>query len=173
MTEIAMLNRVVFAAVRRIVGNPTRNPQSIRQTLQFLLEDVVTGIVAATAYHTERAFHRHPRGDVFHDASTKGEYCRSQSGDVFELLVSMSGLAHGFVLFNLPFSQTRILKHRPCGVGTDRSARFVHQRRDLGTAQTVNEETCTGCGVCRYVCPAPENAILLMPAFSRPGLPNT
>lgn len=37
---------------------------------------------------------------------------------------------------------------------------------------TINEDTCTGCGVCRYVCPAPENAILLMPAFSRPGLPN-
>lgn len=38
---------------------------------------------------------------------------------------------------------------------------------------TVNEVACTGCGVCRYVCPAPENAILLMPAFSRPGLPRT
>ncbi|WP_253159968.1 4Fe-4S dicluster domain-containing protein [Stieleria tagensis] len=37
---------------------------------------------------------------------------------------------------------------------------------------TVDEDTCTGCGVCRYVCPAPENAILLMPAFIRPGLPN-
>jgi MauM/NapG family ferredoxin protein len=37
---------------------------------------------------------------------------------------------------------------------------------------TVDEETCTGCGVCRYVCPAPENAILLMPAFSRPGRRN-
>lgn len=37
---------------------------------------------------------------------------------------------------------------------------------------TVAEEVCTGCGVCRYVCPAPENAILLMPAFSRPGLPH-
>jgi len=35
---------------------------------------------------------------------------------------------------------------------------------------TVVEDVCTGCGVCRYVCPAPENAILLMPAFSRPGL---
>ena len=34
---------------------------------------------------------------------------------------------------------------------------------------TVNEDTCTGCGVCRYVCPAPENAILLMPTFERPG----
>ncbi len=33
----------------------------------------------------------------------------------------------------------------------------------------VVEETCTGCGVCRYVCPAPENAILLMPTFSRPS----
>ncbi|WP_246112753.1 4Fe-4S dicluster domain-containing protein [Allorhodopirellula solitaria] len=37
---------------------------------------------------------------------------------------------------------------------------------------TVNEQVCTGCGVCRYVCPAPENAILLMPAFTRPGLPH-
>ncbi|WP_235908931.1 4Fe-4S dicluster domain-containing protein [Roseiconus nitratireducens] len=37
---------------------------------------------------------------------------------------------------------------------------------------TVNEDHCTGCGVCRYVCPAPENAILLMPAFRRPGLPH-
>lgn len=37
----------------------------------------------------------------------------------------------------------------------------------------INEDTCTGCGVCRYVCPAPENAILLMPAFSRPGLPRS
>ncbi|MGB7326734.1 MAG: 4Fe-4S dicluster domain-containing protein [Rubripirellula sp.] len=35
---------------------------------------------------------------------------------------------------------------------------------------TVNEEACTGCGVCRYVCPAPENAILLMPTFSRPSV---
>jgi len=36
---------------------------------------------------------------------------------------------------------------------------------------TVDEETCTGCGVCRFVCPAPENAILLMPTFRRPPLP--
>lgn len=36
---------------------------------------------------------------------------------------------------------------------------------------TVDQDTCTGCGVCRYVCPAPENAILLMPAFERPGIP--
>jgi ferredoxin-type protein NapG len=34
---------------------------------------------------------------------------------------------------------------------------------------TVNEATCTGCGVCRSVCPAPENAILLMPMFLRPA----
>jgi ferredoxin-type protein NapG len=33
---------------------------------------------------------------------------------------------------------------------------------------TVNEATCSGCGVCRWVCPAPENAILLMPIFLRP-----
>ncbi len=36
---------------------------------------------------------------------------------------------------------------------------------------TVREDACTGCGVCRYVCPAPENAILLMPTFNRPPLP--
>lgn len=35
----------------------------------------------------------------------------------------------------------------------------------------INEDICTGCGVCRYVCPAPENAILLLPAFSRPEKP--
>ncbi|MCA9134014.1 MAG: 4Fe-4S dicluster domain-containing protein [Planctomycetales bacterium] len=32
----------------------------------------------------------------------------------------------------------------------------------------IREEACTGCGLCRFVCPAPENAILLMPTFSRP-----
>ena len=38
---------------------------------------------------------------------------------------------------------------------------------------TIVEAVCVGCGVCRYVCPAPENAILLMPAFLRPALPTT
>ncbi len=38
---------------------------------------------------------------------------------------------------------------------------------------TINEDACVGCGVCRQVCPAPENAILLMPAFIRPTLPTT
>lgn len=33
----------------------------------------------------------------------------------------------------------------------------------------IDEETCTGCGVCRYVCPAPENAVLLMPLLTRPS----
>ncbi|MCA9192265.1 MAG: 4Fe-4S dicluster domain-containing protein [Planctomycetales bacterium] len=32
----------------------------------------------------------------------------------------------------------------------------------------INEDVCTGCGVCRFVCPAPENAVLLMPTFHRP-----
>lgn len=35
---------------------------------------------------------------------------------------------------------------------------------------TVEEDVCTGCGVCRFVCPAPENAILLMPALIRPAV---
>jgi ferredoxin-type protein NapG len=38
---------------------------------------------------------------------------------------------------------------------------------------TIDEATCVGCGVCRFVCPAPENAILLMPAFLRPPRPTT
>ncbi|MDV6031173.1 MAG: 4Fe-4S dicluster domain-containing protein [Phycisphaera sp. RhM] len=37
---------------------------------------------------------------------------------------------------------------------------------------TIDEGACTGCGVCRYVCPAPENAILLMPLLNRPSLPS-
>lgn len=43
----------------------------------------------------------------------------------------------------------------------------------LGTSSrpVVTESICTGCGVCRFVCPAPENAILLMPTFHRPSLP--
>lgn len=37
-----------------------------------------------------------------------------------------------------------------------------------GGKPAVDEAACTGCGVCRHVCPAPENAILLMPTFLRP-----
>ena len=35
----------------------------------------------------------------------------------------------------------------------------------------VDESLCVGCGICRFVCPAPENAILLMPQFTRPVAP--
>ena len=44
------------------------------------------------------------------------------------------------------------------------NAIVIHQGKP-----TVNEATCSGCGVCRWVCPAPENAILLMPMFVRPA----
>lgn len=37
----------------------------------------------------------------------------------------------------------------------------------------VDENICTGCGVCRHVCPAAENAILLMPVCVRPQLPRS
>lgn len=33
---------------------------------------------------------------------------------------------------------------------------------------SIVEETCTGCGVCQHVCPAPANAVLLMPLEARP-----
>lgn len=36
----------------------------------------------------------------------------------------------------------------------------------------VIEERCTGCGVCQHVCPAPANAILLMPLAKRPLPPS-
>jgi ferredoxin-type protein NapG len=32
----------------------------------------------------------------------------------------------------------------------------------------IVEEVCTGCGVCQFVCPAPHNAVLLMPLAERP-----
>jgi ferredoxin-type protein NapG len=32
----------------------------------------------------------------------------------------------------------------------------------------IVEATCTGCGVCQFVCPAPHNAVLLMPLAERP-----
>ena len=31
----------------------------------------------------------------------------------------------------------------------------------------INEQVCTGCGVCQYVCPAPYNAIAIMPIAGR------
>ena len=35
----------------------------------------------------------------------------------------------------------------------------------------IVEETCTGCGVCHFVCPAPENAVIIMPLAERPPRP--
>jgi ferredoxin-type protein NapG len=37
----------------------------------------------------------------------------------------------------------------------------------------IVEDACTGCGVCQHVCPAPGNAILLMPLPARPVPPET
>ena len=32
----------------------------------------------------------------------------------------------------------------------------------------IVQDVCTGCGVCQYVCPAPHNAVGIMPTFVRP-----
>lgn len=41
----------------------------------------------------------------------------------------------------------------------------------VGGKPRIVEEVCTGCGVCQHVCPAPENAVLLMPTARRPATP--
>jgi Pyruvate/2-oxoacid:ferredoxin oxidoreductase delta subunit len=38
---------------------------------------------------------------------------------------------------------------------------------------TVRQEACTGCGVCQHVCPAPRNAVILVPRRQRPLPPVT
>jgi ferredoxin-type protein NapG len=35
----------------------------------------------------------------------------------------------------------------------------------------IDDDRCTGCGVCHYVCPAPENAVIVMPLADRPRTP--
>jgi ferredoxin-type protein NapF len=35
---------------------------------------------------------------------------------------------------------------------------------------TIHLDTCTGCGVCHYACPAPTNAIAIMPLVARPAV---
>lgn len=36
---------------------------------------------------------------------------------------------------------------------------------------TIHAEACTGCGVCAGVCPAPTNAVVVMPLADRPRIP--
>ncbi len=42
-----------------------------------------------------------------------------------------------------------------------------------GGKPIIVDDLCTGCGVCQFVCPAPENAILLMPLAVRPTVLST
>lgn len=37
-----------------------------------------------------------------------------------------------------------------------------------GGKPEINEDACTGCGVCYHVCPAPQNPILILPVLARP-----
>ncbi|HET6407737.1 MAG TPA: 4Fe-4S dicluster domain-containing protein [Chthoniobacteraceae bacterium] len=41
----------------------------------------------------------------------------------------------------------------------------------VGEKPRIVEDICTGCGVCQFVCPAPDNAILLLPLLERPMPP--
>jgi len=38
-----------------------------------------------------------------------------------------------------------------------------------GGRPVIHDDVCTGCGVCHHVCPAPTNAIAIMPLQSRPA----
>ena len=37
----------------------------------------------------------------------------------------------------------------------------------------VNPAACTGCGVCQHVCPAPRNAVMILPTLTRPTTSET
>jgi ferredoxin-type protein NapG len=41
----------------------------------------------------------------------------------------------------------------------------------VGNKPKIVDATCTGCGVCQFVCPAPDNAVLLVPLADRPQPP--
>jgi len=64
------------------------------------------------------------------------------------------------------------LAHRmsPCSVCVDRcpveGAMHLVEGRPL-----VEADACTGCGICQHVCPAPNNAIVILPALERPAPP--
>ena len=60
------------------------------------------------------------------------------------------------------------LSHRSlaCTVCSERCPVPGAVRVNDGRVQ-IEEQICTGCGVCAHVCPAPDRAILLMPASTR------
>ncbi len=60
-------------------------------------------------------------------------------------------------------------QHTPCSICSEHCPVENVIRLEDGKP-VIAQDSCTGCGVCRQVCPAPENAILLMPALARPQL---
>lgn len=76
-----------------------------------------------------------------------------------------------------PMGRARVQRHdcleargSPCGVCVERCPVPGAMEMRAGVP-VVNEDACTGCGVCQYVCLAPQNAILILPAASRPNPP--
>lgn len=69
-------------------------------------------------------------------------------------------------------SPIHCLAHRnsPCSACVEQCPVPAALRFEAGRPVVV-ADACTGCGVCQHVCPAPQNAVLILPARDRPRPP--
>jgi Na+-translocating ferredoxin:NAD+ oxidoreductase RNF subunit RnfB len=69
----------------------------------------------------------------------------------------------------MPVEQVAVIQGRRCVALTSFCAACAERCPVPGAMQVVNgmasvvPEACTGCGICQQVCPAPTNAVLLLP----------